>query len=243
MDPEYRAAAFARLSQQMFTEQGQATTTDRIVNMVVEAIPGCEAAGLSVLGPKGEVQTCAYTSPLAAAAVALQHELDEGPCLSAIEDPSTYVINDTASDNRWRQWCPKVATLGVRSVLSVRLSTETNVLGALSLYAGKPAAFTADDLNVAMVFADHAAGALQSAQLVTGLRAAMDSRHLIGIAQGILMQRYGLDRERSFQVLVRYSQDSNIKLRVVAERMVETGSIPGEAATSAVSQSLHSPPT
>jgi GAF domain-containing protein len=231
MDPEYRAKAFAQLSQKLLADPSEAMTIDRIVNMVAVTIPHCDGAGLMLRRPRGKVETPASTSSLVRQADTLQYELDEGPCLSAIEDPSTYVVNDTATDARWPRWCPKVAALGFRSVSCVRLATETNVLGALNLYALEPAAFTADDLDVAKIFADHAAGALQSAQVVTGLRTAMDSRQLIGVAQGMLMQRYGLDLEQAFQVLLRYSQDTNIKLRDVAERMVETGALPAEGPT------------
>lgn len=54
----------------------------------------------------------------------------------------------------------------------------------------------------------------------------MDSRHLIGQAQGILMERYGVDVAGAFAVLRRYSQDNNVKLPAVAERIVSTREIP-----------------
>ena len=62
-------------------------------------------------------------------------------------------------------------------------------------------------------FAAHAANALGAARLVTGLQNAVHSRHLIGVAQGILMNRYELTLEQSFDVLRRFSSQANIKLR------------------------------
>jgi AmiR/NasT family two-component response regulator len=54
-----------------------------------------------------------------------------------------------------------------------------------------------------------------------GLQTAMQTRHVIGMAQGILMQRYNLDADRAFAVLPRTSQDNNVKLHEVAKRLVD----------------------
>lgn len=64
---------------------------------------------------------------------------------------------------------------------------------------------------------------------------AVDSRRaVINQAIGILMLRYGLDSDAAFQLLIKLSQDSNVKLRTIAERVVEKitdeGVLPGDAA-------------
>jgi AmiR/NasT family two-component response regulator len=43
---------------------------------------------------------------------------------------------------------------------------------------------------------------------------------------GILMERFDLDSDRAFEVLKRYSQDSNLKLRDVAKHLVATRQLP-----------------
>jgi GAF domain-containing protein len=116
-------------------------------------------------------------------------------------------------------------------VIGVRLFDEDETLGALNLYATTPHAFTDDDVHVAEVFAVHAAAALGRARQELHLRRAIDSRHLVGMAQGILMERFGIDEPGAFAVLRRFSQEHNVKLRVVAEQLVETGTLPGEADT------------
>jgi AmiR/NasT family two-component response regulator len=40
------------------------------------------------------------------------------------------------------------------------------------------------------------------------------------------MERYGLDDARAFEVLRRYSQDHNLKLRQVAEHLVSSRDLP-----------------
>jgi len=55
---------------------------------------------------------------------------------------------------------------------------------------------------------------------VTGLRAALLSRATIDQARGILVGRYRISPEQAFNVLVRWSQHRNIKLRLIAEALV-----------------------
>jgi AmiR/NasT family two-component response regulator len=79
---------------------------------------------------------------------------------------------------------------------------------------------------MAHVFAQHASVALATAKREEGLRVAIDTRHLIGQAQGILMERFGLTADKAFSVLRRYSQDHNVKLRDLAEELVNTRELP-----------------
>ena len=55
---------------------------------------------------------------------------------------------------------------------------------------------------------------------------AVDARRLVGQAMGILMERYDLDSDRAFEVLKRYSQDNNRKLRDVALELIDTRKLP-----------------
>jgi hypothetical protein len=55
---------------------------------------------------------------------------------------------------------------------------------------------------------------------VAGLRAALLSRATIDQARGILVGRYRISPEQAFNVLVRWSQHRNIKLRIIAEALV-----------------------
>lgn len=49
---------------------------------------------------------------------------------------------------------------------------------------------------------------------------ALDSRTVIGQAQGILMNQYSLDQDKAFAVMKRLSQDRNIRLAEIARRIV-----------------------
>lgn len=203
----------------------RALSLDSLVALTVEVVPGCEQAGVSLCVDRAsrEVRTPAATSPVVLEVDHLQYVHDEGPCLSALWTDGVYLSRDIGSDERWPLWGPPAADLGLRSVLSARLDTGPGVLAALNLYAADTAAFDAVDRQLIVALASYAGQALAAAHRVGLLETALDSRHTIGLAQGRLMQRYGMDPDQAFQVMVRHSQTSNTKLRVVASRIVLEG--------------------
>jgi GAF domain-containing protein len=211
---------FAEIAKALHATSSELPTVQRVVEMAVETVEGCHFAGVSLRHGNGRVDTPACTHELVAAADALQYELQEGPCLDAIRADELYVVEDLARDPRWPHWGPKAAALGFGGILSVRLATAQGIVGALNLYSRELAAFDDDAVQVAYVYAAHAANALWASHEVEGLRTAMRSRHLIGMAQGVLMERHGLTEESSFEVLRRYSQIHNVKLRDVATQLL-----------------------
>lgn len=228
-DSTAAAAFFARISRELMNEPEELTTLQRMAERAVEVVPACDFCGISLRRKRGRVETVAATSPLADACDRLQYELGEGPCLEAVWDDESYLTQDTSSDGRWPRWGPRVAAEGAGSVLSLRLSTEDETLGALNLYAVGTNAFDRDDVDVALIFASHATTALNAARTVSGLQTALQSRHLIGVAQGILMARYDLTMAQSFEVLRRYSSHTNVKLRDVAQSVVDNSALPDSA--------------
>ncbi len=196
-------------------------TLPRVLERLLEVVPGGDFAGVSIRRGKGRVETPALTHDVVRDLDGAQYELDEGPCLDAIRVTDTIVIDDTATDSRWPRWGPRAAELGVRSVLSVRLATAAEVVGGLNMYSRGRSAFDEDAVQVAHRYADPASTAVAVVEKVEGLRTAMQTRHLIGMAQGMLMLRYGLTQDQSFAFLARTSQQNNIKLRDIAARVVQ----------------------
>lgn len=187
-------------------------------------------ASVTLVKDRYSLETAARSDDLVNQADQLQYDLDEGPCLAAAEDGGVWLIPDTATDERFPRWSPAVAELGLRSVLSIHLFTQRQVLGALNLYFDEPQQFTAEHIEVAKVVAAHASVAMARLRGQMDLWQAIDSRHLVGQAQGILIERFGLNSEKAFEVLRRYSQQHNTKLRDVAAALIETGALPDERA-------------
>jgi AmiR/NasT family two-component response regulator len=96
----------------------------------------------------------------------------------------------------------------------------------LSLYALHPDAFTADDEAIAHILARHASVAVATARHEVSMAQAVDARKLVGQAMGILMERFDMNGDQAFAVLRRYSQDTNTKLRDVAQTLIDTRSLP-----------------
>jgi hypothetical protein len=164
----------------------------------------------------------------------LQVDAGEGPCLDASTVGSTFYAADLIDEKRWQVFAPAAVAAGVRSVLACPLSSRRP--GALNLYATLPAAFGATDRAKGQLFATLAGLALNSAEerasddkKSANLVEALRTRELIGQAQGILMERERITGEQAFNVLRRASQHMNIKLREVAETLVETGESPETA--------------
>ena len=201
-------------------------TLQTVVERAVEVVPACDAASVSLRRRRNRSETVAASSDIARRADQLQYELAEGPCLEAVVTGGSRLSNRLDSSEDWPRWGPRAATMGVHAILGIQLSTSDEVLGALNLYAGKPGAFTREDVDVAEIFATHATNALTAARMSSGLRTALHTRHMIGVAQGILMELYELSMDQSFELLRRYSSHSNTKLGEVAEYVVRHRALP-----------------
>jgi GAF domain-containing protein len=224
--PDLDASYFARLSQELMHQGPEEATVQAVVKRAVDVVPGCDMAGVSLRRKRGRVDTVASTDDRVEVCDALQYELEEGPCLDAIWQDATYLANDLRHDPRWPNWGPRVAERGMGAIIAVRISDARDAVGALNLYATEVGAFDRHALDVATIFGYHAANALVSAHLVDGLESSLRSRHAIGLAQGILMQKYDLDVERSFTVMQRYSNHYNVRLRNLADRIIEHHDLP-----------------
>jgi GAF domain-containing protein len=199
----------------------QSLTLDAIVDWSQKAVRGTDA-GIFLLHAKGRLETAVPTSRGMTRVHELQIELNEGPCLQVIKDDNvdTYIVGDTATDNRFPTWGPAAAELGFHSVISAVLKTTDKRFGSLNVYSKEPHAFDRDDLAVIDIFSHRAARAMAVAEDSAGLTTALDTRKLIGQAQGILMERLNIDADRAFEYLVRESQARNEKLRALAEWIV-----------------------
>ncbi len=87
----------------------------------------------------------------------------------------------------------------------------------LNLYAPDPGTFDTAAQATAGLFAAQAAIALYGARHAEGLGQALATRDMIGQAKGILMERFGVNADEAFAMLMHSWQDTNLKLTVVAE--------------------------
>ncbi|MER7243225.1 GAF and ANTAR domain-containing protein [Kribbella sp. NPDC000426] len=218
------ADTFARLAQELHGSAGVEETVQAVVEFALQAL-NCSYAGVA-LATRGRPEVPAVTDAVVGEIYQWQMAGGHGPLVESMREHSTILIRDTAADERWPDWSAKVMSLGVRSVLDVPLTTAAGTVGVLGLYSESPDAFGADDEAVAHILARHASVAVATARKEANLAQAVDARKLVGQAMGILMERYGIDGDRAFDVLRRYSQDTNTKLRDVAQQLIDTRRLP-----------------
>jgi GAF domain-containing protein len=221
---EYTGQELARrmseLAVRLRDEDSRDGTLRAIVHSALDLVPGARWAGISLLRGK-RVTVEASSDDLVLELDHLQGEFGEGPGLSAIREQRTVRVADLAEPGQpWPRFAAAALERGVRSMMSLRLLVRRETLGALNLYADQPDAFTPDAEILADLVAQHAAVALAGAIHEHDLNAALVNRDILGQAKGILMQRDRLTTLQAFQLLVRTSQDTNMKIADVARWLI-----------------------
>jgi hypothetical protein len=143
----------------------------------------------------------------------------EGPCYEAITGGPLLMSGLLGEDSRWPRYGPKAAQLQLRSQLAVLLSAEGRTV-VLNLYSSKADALEDVD-GIAELFGIYVRAILSTAQEAENWARAVDTRTLIGQATGIFMVRYRVSPTAAFNLLIRLSQTTNTKLRVVAAEVVQ----------------------
>jgi transcriptional regulator with GAF, ATPase, and Fis domain len=219
------ATALSGLARSLEDEDTVESTLRGIVHAAVGTIPGAEHAGILTVERRREVRTSAATDEFVARVDEAQRETAQGPCMDALFEDRTVRVPEIATEERWPEFVPRAAELGVASMLSIQLYVADDNLGALNLYARHPHAFDEGSEFVGQLFGTHAAVAMSAAQKQDQLAQGMATRDLIGQAKGILMERHRITGDQAFALLVGASQRTNIKLRDVAERLVHSGEL------------------
>lgn len=92
--------------------------------------------------------------------------------------------------------------------------------------------------GVAEEYTRFVSGAVRRTHHRMNLLQAATARHRIGVAQGMLMAAQGLSAEATFDLMVRRSENSNVKLSALAEQVIATGDTDSEADVPPPSQRL-----
>jgi GAF domain-containing protein len=198
-----------------------------ITAAALEAIPGADHITITMAYPDGTLQTLAPTDDVGAMADTVQYELGEGPCLAAVAAESTIRAQDIQSEERWPRYVERAADLGIGSQMAVEIFRSGGTCAGLNVYSDTRGAFD-ESRHIVELFASQAAIAMNFVRTRQTLQEALASRKTIGQAIGIAMERYRIDEDQAFAFLVRTSQDGNVKLRAVAQKIVDLGN--GKAA-------------
>jgi hypothetical protein len=197
-------------------------TLEAIVRVALTSVPGFDHVGISVIHDGGQIQTLAATDAFVEKIDAIQYDLREGPCVTAIRQDRLVMLAGDGTDERWPRFTPPARAAGLRAQMAIRLYQERHSVAGLNFYSTSQDTIDPAAPLGAELFATHAALALGRAREVDDLNVAMETRSMIGQAMGILMERYRINSEHAFHFLTRTSQETNTKLRDVAEELIRS---------------------
>ncbi|PVY97262.1 GAF and ANTAR domain-containing protein [Actinomycetospora cinnamomea] len=195
-----------------------------IVKAAVDTVPGADAGGISVLDA-GRVDTRAPIGAGVTTLDRLQSELQEGPCITAIDEPGDdgVVLAEDLSDGdgrRWPRFAPAAVEQGYRAIMGVQLSPEPEAGAALNLYGAEPRAFDARARMTAGLFGVQAGALLYGAEQARKVLDTVDDREVVARAQGMLCERHDVSGDEAFDMLVTSAQRTGIGLVDIASWIV-----------------------
>jgi GAF domain-containing protein len=157
-----------------------------------------------------------------------QAQIGQGACHEAFAINEIVRVDDIGEEERWPEYVELVERRGLRAVLGVPMNAFGETIGVINIYRESPTPWTEEDVGAAQILASMGAGYILNANqlkaqhtLSEQLHAAVESRDVIGQAKGIIMAQTEVDSDEAFEVLRRRSQDSNHKLRDVAEDVIQ----------------------
>jgi GAF domain-containing protein len=230
MSTDASAQALSALSLFVVSKSSMGETLLRVSQITTDAMPAADMAGITLLGDDGRPTTGIFTDPDAPEIDAAQYSSGRGPCLDSWRLRRIVRLDDLdGAADAYPEFAAAARAHGVQSTLSLPLLAGDDAAGALNLYSLTARRFTADDERAGMLLASAAAIVLvnasaywQATQLSEQLTQAMQSRAVIEQAKGILMARSPrLNADEAFDLLRKASQRENVKLRDVAQRIVD----------------------
>jgi hypothetical protein len=211
------AEAMAALARELSVVEGLEALLTSVANAAVDTVPGAEYAGISQIRGQRVLEPRIHTDDVVRRINETQTETGEGPCLASIYGPDPVIRMANAGDeSRWPAFAERAKDFGITSGLSFRLYAGSHITGSLSLWSRSPDAFDDESVVMGELFATHAGIALRNAANDLDLNEALRNRDVIGQAKGLLIERFKINENQAFAMLVDFSQREHVKLRDVA---------------------------
>ncbi|MDR7300613.1 GAF domain-containing protein [Haloactinomyces albus] len=160
---------FADLARDLTVQSSKQAVLDRVVELAVQHLDGCDDAGVLLLYRKRGVETAAATSRRIHDSDQAQGRLRQGPCFDAAMQVGAwhngvYRSDDLATETRWPSYIPQARALGVGSMMGFQLYRDEEFFAALDLYSNQRHALDERAEQMGWVFASYAAMILISAR-------------------------------------------------------------------------------
>jgi hypothetical protein len=185
-------------------------------------------AGIVIGDSRARLRLVASSSRVMTSVELDEIALEEGPCVDAFVGRASIAQDDLAvgGDERWPRFAPVAAAAGFASVYAVPLRYRDLTLGAMNLFARRPAALGAADLALGQGLADATSLALTqdrlraSEDLVAQLQRALDSRVVIEQAKGMVAEQLEVDVDKAFATIRNAARRSGRPLADVCSDVV-----------------------
>lgn len=164
-----------------------------------------------------------------------QYGANRGPCLEAAR--TLHAVRAVVGQNSdiWPEFETAADEHGVRAYLSVPVvlpasnHNDAVHVGSLNIYSYTATAFDPFDESVMRLFTTAASAAIANAhqwqrsrEHIKQLESALVSRAVIEQAKGVLIAVHSCTADEAFTMLVQRSQRENVKLRDVAQNLIDS---------------------
>jgi GAF domain-containing protein len=217
----------AALGQFVLSEQSLHESLQRVAELSVRAVPGCDGAGVTWV-VQGKPTTVTAAGDFVRRIDEIQYALDEGPCLHAYVTQDMVLTEDLEDEQRWPRFRAAALQYGLRGIVAAPLTVRGTRLGALNVYALQAWVFDEATAATAALFAEQASIVLGNAEAFTraqvtaaSLEQALTSRWEIDTARGIVMAQQRCGPIQAFDVLRDMSQTQHRKLREIARELLD----------------------
>jgi GAF domain-containing protein len=238
---EIATDALAELRGIFAGEEPLKAALDRVATGAARVIPDADAVTITVLTPDGP-DSVAWTDQTYLALDAAQYGSGRGPCLESAVAHRPVRAATAASLEQWPEFCEAAEQAGIKACLAVPLLLETTgaapggparpaveLVGALNLYSHSSNAYDPFDEALMRLFSTEATLAISNARRwqslhdhVRNLETALISRAEIDQAKGVLMAIHQYSAEEAFAMLVEQSQNRNVKVRRIAQELLDS---------------------
>ncbi len=216
----------ADLAAMLRPQQPISDLLDRILDVAVTTVHAVDAASVTLaVSEEPGYRTVSASDPSARSLDEVQYHEGGGPCVAAVIRSEELTVSLPSPE--WDRFSTAALAAGYRSLLSLPLAPEKDTTASLNLYSSTPSPWDQGTARAVRLISRqvevvllNAIGLARAEHTNMTLRRALETRTVIGQAQGVLMARQSINADDAFDILRRASQRTNRKLRDIATDIV-----------------------
>jgi GAF domain-containing protein len=221
-------AAFVKLADTLTDDYDVVDLLHTLVDECT-AILDAQAGGLMLAGADGKLGLVASTSTRADLVEMMQLSAGKGPSIDCFSSGQPVGVADIENAmEEWPEFRAEALTQGFRSLYATPMRLRGEIIGTLNLMRTRVGILNSRDAEAAKALADVATIGILQERLIhergivaDQLQRALESRILIEQAKGMLSEIGGISVDVAFENMRAYARSNNLRLRDVAERIVE----------------------